>query len=288
MRRTRRQSGFTLIEMLVVVGIMAIMMALVVPNTGGLIQSHRMSSAQNLVRSALAQAQAYAAAHQKYAGIRFQRDRKGTQYLVLIEKMDKIDPDDYVAVPNAKPVPLPTGIFALSGVVDIYDGGSGSSNPNQLMASRNVYLQDYDERAGNGRACLENATTFGLVFSPSGQLVVKSVEVVPRGNTDRIFGTYNATGYPVSNLNRRLLSHDNRPTSAPWCLDELSTSGFYLCDLGLLEGMAEDQRYSSLIQEYTGRVWIKKYKSNEGIERIMINFYTGRIMEDVDEMVSGP
>ena len=66
-----------------------------------------MSSAKNLIKSALAQAQAYAATHQKYAGIRFQVAgdfqviggkvsfhynawKAGKQYLVLIESFVKL------------------------------------------------------------------------------------------------------------------------------------------------------------------------------------------------------
>ena len=85
MNTKQRHIGFTLTEMLVVVGIVALLSVLVIPNTAKMIGSYRFTAAQNLIKTALAQAQAHAAKTQKYAGIRFQQTSKGQQYLILVE-----------------------------------------------------------------------------------------------------------------------------------------------------------------------------------------------------------
>ncbi|MBN1844737.1 MAG: prepilin-type N-terminal cleavage/methylation domain-containing protein, partial [Sedimentisphaerales bacterium] len=118
---TAGRRAFTLVEMLVVILIVAIMISLIVPASNAFVYSYKASSAQNLVRSALAQAQAYAAKERRYAGIRFQYDAEGwehgRQYLILIERTPAVDNEQYQAVPNVTPVSLPAGMGALSGVV---------------------------------------------------------------------------------------------------------------------------------------------------------------------------
>ena len=151
MTTSPRHSAFTLIEILVVVGIVAILLALVAPNLGSMVQSQRMASAANLIKTALAQAQAHAAKNQKYTGVRFQYKYNyfvdsGTwemdrQYLVLIEHNNS---NTYNAILNAKPIPLPTGI----GVIPLeagFDGRLGDNISDRFGLWLSFYPPTQDE-----------------------------------------------------------------------------------------------------------------------------------------------
>ncbi|MCF7958968.1 MAG: prepilin-type N-terminal cleavage/methylation domain-containing protein, partial [Phycisphaerae bacterium] len=121
MKHTRKTTGFSLIEMLIVLVIMSIMMAVGMVSAPNLIRSQKTSSARNMIRSSLTQAQAYAARNHCNAGIRFQQSLDGRQYLVLVESRPILVPDQgnynmsqrYTPVPNAKPSPMPEGMAVL-------------------------------------------------------------------------------------------------------------------------------------------------------------------------------
>jgi len=170
------QAGFTLIEMLVVVSIIAIMISLVMPAGSSMIQSHRMSSAQNLIKTALTQAQAYAAKERKYAGIRFQLDGGGQQHLILVESKQIVITDSngrgvpynnynvmdlYVPVDNVLPMMMPTGTLVLNANYEDID----------LPLSQDGIIEDFE---------LDAAATFVVLFNPSGQLVKKPAQCGPR------------------------------------------------------------------------------------------------------------
>ena len=184
MNKRTRQPGFTLIEILIVVTIAALMMAVAMPNIPGMIRDNKLSGAKNLIKTALDQAQSYAASHSKYAGIRFQKARNGDTYLVLIEHEPQFEcntsaignlttiqsvknPNRFVAIPGAKPRALPGGISVIDGVI---------ANGNDSV------LFDYINSTGMnpGINCIENYQTFSIIFSPTGQLVTKQVTVYPR------------------------------------------------------------------------------------------------------------
>jgi len=256
-RTINSRGGFTLVEMLVVVAIMAIMLAMAVPSIPGMLRSNKMASAKNTIKSTLGQAQAYAAATQKYAGVRFQQANNGRQYLVVIEHRGDYE---FTAIPNAKPAALPVGIALISGVIDIISNDD----------LKNDSLRNYDP--DDPALCMENLNTFSIIFSPTGQLVVKNVEVVSSGiGRGMIFGTYNSTVlYLPSDGRYRLLSHD-QTDSADWCNNENSTAGLYFYEVGAMGEVRAGLRYSEFINRHVG---------NNSVERIMINIYTGGVIEE--------
>ena len=204
-----RQSvkAFTLVEILVVVSIIVLLMAVAMPNIPGMMRSNKMSGAKNLITTALAQAQSYAASHSKYAGIRFQKAANGRTYLVLIEhdpQFPWVDvngyagngtgvtyqgycPFRYVAVPNASPKALPDGVGILDGnFATKADKQISNTDDDGTDDNENDCLVYYDSAVaspfltGGAFACIENFQTFTIVFSPAGQLVSERVEVQPR------------------------------------------------------------------------------------------------------------
>ncbi|KPK76172.1 MAG: hypothetical protein AMJ79_07870, partial [Phycisphaerae bacterium SM23_30] len=129
MKNKPRQYAFSLAELLVVMAIIGLMLGLTMPSVNTMIHSHHLASVKTLIRSALTQAQVYAASNQKYAGLRFQQDLDGKQYVVLIEHqprcivsgaLENIG-ERYTAIPKVKPIALPDGIGLISGAIDQLD-----------------------------------------------------------------------------------------------------------------------------------------------------------------------
>lgn len=274
MKNQGQHAGFTLIEMLIVVMIIAIMVALIIPATNTFTQSYRMSNAKNLIRTSLAQAQAYASQSRRYAGIRFQYDgtgwENGKQYLVLIEKVPHGPefaswPWAYRAVPNVQPVSLPSGIGVFSGVIDML-----------ALVDRDDYLDDdYFTDPTRPHFCLSGATTFSIIFSPSGQLVTKPVEIHERDTTDKIF---NRPEFISMVPPEALLSYDDYfgavSPGMPWCVREDSATSFYLFEASRMKAAPEAERYTTYVNENTSEGVIRNLKP------IMINVYTGKLMEE--------
>ena len=86
MKTKLKQSGLSLIEMVIVIAAAALMTMLSVPAMRPLFGSMGASpeAAKVTIVSALSSARAIAAREQSYAGIRFQQDLNGDQYMIFI------------------------------------------------------------------------------------------------------------------------------------------------------------------------------------------------------------
>jgi len=257
MKKSTEQYGFTLIEMLIVVAIIAVMTAIAVPNVVTMVRSQKMSSARNTIQSVLSQARAYAAQKQKYAGVRFQQAANGRQYLVLIEKSG-YDPSGFQAVLNNKPAVLPAGIETIS--IEVDDPPFGTT-PDQYLETIPI---------SNLMHCLDGARTFSIIFTPTGRMKTMEVKVLPIQNHD-IFGTGQTTQLDPNHGSFRLLSYDEGGgVPSPWCGAEDSTTGLYVYEQSALEEVLPGDRYSD---------FISLHKSNNSVEQILTNIYTGEIID---------
>lgn len=144
MRTRPKQSGFTLPEMVVVIATIALLVGFGLPAIRALLNSFAtQSGAKTLISTALASAHAIAAKEQRYAGVRFQQDLSGKQYMIFIVH----DPQrtkyasGFKAVDGVKPIKLPDSV----GVKEVVPSG--------------------------------HDTAFSIVFSPSGKLVIHDVRV---------------------------------------------------------------------------------------------------------------
>jgi prepilin-type N-terminal cleavage/methylation domain-containing protein len=245
--------GFTIVELLVVMGIIVIMATVAIPGLTRALTANRVSSAKSAIRNALVRAQAHAIEYQRAAGVRFQFDRDGwqtgRQYLVLIEKGPLGGTlNEYNTIPDINPIALQTGVGVLDADLDWDNDG---------------FFEDSDM---NTFVKFMNLSTFSILFSPTGQLAVENVEVRWRNN-DSIFGDQVAVeAVPVAgSFSPPILYHDNAttfppstPDSVTWCNNESSERGLYIFEIEAMEEVDIETRYTNYIQSVIP-LWVNRY-----------------------------
>jgi hypothetical protein len=133
-----------------------------------------------MISAALASARAIAAKEQRYAGVRFQRDLSGSQYMVFIVQDPKIMAYGFRAIEGVKPIKLPDSIIVMDLTIVTNRNEQNPVNPQQEIriddpllllndAQRNSLINDPNE--------LSDTTTFSIIFSPSGKLVIHGIRV---------------------------------------------------------------------------------------------------------------
>ena len=175
MRTRLRQSGLTLPEIAVVIATIALLVGFALPAIRALLDSFEtQSGAKTLISTALASARAIAAKEQRYAGVRFQKDLAGNQYMIFIVQDPTIMAYGFRAVEDVKPIKLPksSGVMDLAVVTDRSSGTYGEIQfDGQLVDSAQKEVLLSDLRA------LTDISTFSVVFSPSGKLVIHRIQV---------------------------------------------------------------------------------------------------------------
>lgn len=184
MRNSKRQSGMTLTELLVVVAIMAVLLGISVPTAQHLKESFESStSVRHLINAALGNARAMAVREQTYVGVRFQQDAEGNSYMIFIVQDKEATGLAYGfrAVMGRKPMQLPEDVGVLANVF----------SPGNTDAQNDALIDESFE--------WRNANTFSIVFSPAGKLVTHPVRArnmdgltegdLPQLSNDTIFNT---------------------------------------------------------------------------------------------------
>lgn len=266
----------TLPEMMVVVTIIALLTALGLPAVRALLNSFEtQSGTESLVSAALANARAIAAKEQHYAGIRFQQDSTGNQYMIFIlhdfEKTG-LNPG-FKAIEGIKPIKLPDNSRVMdlrvrthrstnwADAADPLDEPLGAghlddTNPLNLGPSQeNVYITD--------------TSSFSIVFSPAGKLVVRNVRL---RNRDGIFR-------PDNSIPAQLSTDDvlNSPTN----IANFGVGKFIQDDYAELGLGAEPSRNRFVICDMTQFDELNALGRLEYLNRlelIHINPYTGTII----------
>lgn len=183
--RARRTNGLTLIEMTLVIATVALMVGFAVPAVRALIRSFQSEGGViSMVDAALNSARTMAVSRQRYVGVRFQKLCTSTdpanplkglmdapQYMVFIVHEETRNTngvgDGFRAMEGMEPIKLPgaMGVMELNWITDD---------------------KEIDELPE-----LSEATTFSIVFSPAGKLIVHKVRV---RNQEGVYRPDNAAG----------------------------------------------------------------------------------------------
>ncbi len=252
-------------EMVVVIATIALLVGFGLPALRALLNSFEtQSGAKTLISTALASARAVAAREQSYAGVRFQQDSAGIQYMVfIVHDFGKTGlAPGFRAVKGVKPIKLPETVS----VVDLI------YNPN-LLTPQGDGIVDNDIEL-NDVNVLMDTMTFSIIFSPSGKLVIHNVRV---RNRDGIYQPDNGTSDKVSmddifnsplNINNYgvgMFIQDDYPAMGLWA--ELSRNSFVI--------IYEKDKFEQA--RGRGSAW-SDYLAQMALDRIYINPYTGTII----------
>jgi hypothetical protein len=260
-----RQAGATLAEMMIVIGIAALMLGLAVPVANVMLNSFESESgAKSIINGAMASARAIASKEQRYAGIRFQKQYdpnnpdplKTSQYIIFIVH----DPnrtglaDGFRAIDGVQPIKLPDSIGVMDLVVD------------DLAVTTNSQIDDANE--------VNDTTTFSIVFSPSGKLVIHDVRTRNRdgcpilypapvidNSMDDVFNTLTMLNSPVTPAGM-FIQDDYHNLGYG---QESSRSSFAIYDAKILKQIPANLRWTNYLSQ---------------LKLIYINPYTGTIINE--------
>ncbi len=278
MKQRIRHPGVTLSEVLVVVAAMVLLTVLAVPATKKIVASFESASGvRKVIAAALANARAIAAREQCYAGVRFQQDLNGDQYMVFIihdpapapAVSNPPIPADFLksgtglangfrAVDARKPVKLPQTI----GVMDrkLRRDPADPLNPTAVDLSSDANIDTPDE--------LRDTTTFSVVFSPTGQLVIHEVRVRNRWgrrNSESPDDVFNIMPQVESGTGM-FIQDEEPPTLAPPGFGaEMSRNCFVIYEKKRLEAAPPSARWTTYLH---------------GLDMIYINPHTGELVND--------
>jgi len=272
--KSQTKTGFTLTEMVVVLATMSLLVAFGLPvmrmiresfesNTGG----------KSMISAALSTARAIAAKEQHYAGIRFQRDSDGNQYMIfIIHDFEKtgLNPG-FRAVQNLKPTKLPESMGVMDSRVRINHGTNSRDAEDPLDEPLNAaYLDDTNPQnlgPDQKNRYITDTSSFSIVFSPSGKQVMRDVRV---RNRDGI--------YQPDMANK--VSRDSIFNS-PQNITTYGVGKFIQDDYAELGLGAESSRNGFIIYDkirFNKLNAIERFNYLSSLELVNINPYTGTII----------
>jgi len=202
MRTKSAQSGLTLTEMTVVVATIALLAVFGLPAIRALLSSFEsQSGARSVISAALSSARALAAKEQHYAGIRFQQDLAGKQYMVfIVHDVEKTGlSGGFRAVDGLKPIKLPDSVGVMDLMVRTNHGTLWTDAADPLSEPLRVEYLDQTNPLNLGpdqkNKYLTDASSFSIIFSPAGKLIMRDVRV---RNRDGIYRPDNRVSDRVS------------------------------------------------------------------------------------------
>jgi len=182
MRSRYKYPALTLTEMVVVIATIALLATLGLPAIRALLGSFETNSgARDMISTSLSGARAIAAREQRYAGVRFQMDSAGNQYMIhIIHDPEKTGlSSGFRAVEGLKPMKLPEHTRATDLIVrtDHINNSAGAQDPNFITAG-NLDDKNQQNLGPDGKNIyITDISTFSIIFSPAGKLITHEVRV---------------------------------------------------------------------------------------------------------------
>ena len=281
MKAKSRQSGLTLTEMTVVIAVIALLVRLGLPAVRTLFNSFEsQSGARAMISAAMASARAIAAKEQRYAGVRFQKDLDGNQYMVFIVHDPARKPygtnltNGFRAVEGVEPIKLPDSLGVMDLMVRInHNPGDYPARDTDDEQLKVEYLDDTNplNLGPDGKnKYITDTCSFSILFSPSGKMVIHNVRV---RNRDEIYQPDNSNPLKISmddifnspaNMTNYGVGMFVQDDYAEFGLgEESSRSRFVIYDRTLFDKMNKVEGFDYLY----------------GLEVIHINPYTGTMIE---------
>jgi len=188
--------------MTVVIAAISLLVAFGLPAMRVILKSFEFrTGGKSMISAALSSARAIAAKEQRYAGIRFQQDSEGNQYMVFIVhdfERTGLNPG-FRAVEGLKPIKLPESLGVMDLIVRV-NHGTHWRDAEDLRGQplKAIYLDDANP--GNSgpdgkNRYITDMSSFSIVFSPSGKLIIRGVRV---RNRDGIYQPNNGVTGKIS------------------------------------------------------------------------------------------
>jgi len=273
MRTDKPKSGFTLVELMTIIAVILVLATIGLPAVKQVLDSFESSvSVRHLISAALSNARAIAAREQAYAGLRFQQDLDGNQYMIFIVHDESATNLAYGfrAAVGHKPMKLPENVGLMDLKVRINNGEESEDAEevnDRLIEDADLDDTEPDNLDGDGRNIyLTDTTSFSIVFSPSGKLVIHQVRVRNRDGEFRPEGSQSLDSVFNGHVNvrdndRGMFIQDDYANLGLGA--ELSRNSFIIYDKRRLETVKMDRRWTDYLRH---------------LEVLYINPYTGQII----------
>ncbi len=272
MRTSCKKFGFSLTEMVVVVAILALLTGIGLPAIRSLQKSFETGSGVTAtINATFSTARAIASKEQRYAGVRFQLDIQGNQYMIFIihdPEKTKLS-SGFRALDGQKPMKLPDDFRVVDMLIQANETTGKPLNSGTYL--QNIDVKDYTASSNSGY--LRDISCFSVIFSPAGRLVVHDVRV---RNRDGIFRPDN--GESKDDVFNSLASIQNRNIGmfiqddyeAYGYGKEVSANVFYIYDKNIFDNIGKTVTVAEAGQQ--------RYNYLKSLKPVFINQYTGTIV----------
>jgi len=274
--KSQTKTGFTLTEMVVVIATISLLVAFGLPAMRVIRESlESRTGTKSMISAALSSARAIAAKERHYAGIRFQQNSDGNQYMIfIIHDFEKtgLNPG-FRAVDNLKPIKLPESM----GVMDLRVRTNHGTNWTDAEAILDepltaTHLDDTNPQnfgPDQKNKYITDTSTFSIVFSPNGKLIIRDVRI---RNRDGIYQPNNGLANKVS-----MDSIFNSPQN----ITNYGVGKFIQDDYAELGLGAESSRNGFVIYDkirFDKLDAIERFNYLSSLKPVYINPYTGTII----------